>query len=177
MTLAYVFWHWPARAAGYEELLQGFHDALGVPGSVTFRLQRAPWDGAAPQPYEDWYPVDGWAALGELNDLAVGGARRAPHDAAARAAGDGTAGVYRRLREGPPLHAVTHAAWFGKPPGVGYEDFERQLADALRGTEAAVWQRQLVLGPAPEYAVLGTSAAELPWAPMLTEPRTAARGG
>ncbi len=177
MTLAYVFWHWPARAAGYEELLQGFHDALGIAGSVTFRLDRAPWEDAAPQPYEDWYPVDGWAALGELNDLAVSGARRGPHDAAARAAGAGTAGVYRRIREGPPLAGVEHAAWFGKPSGVAYEVFDRQIEEALRGTEATVWQRQLVLGPAPEYAVLGTSVAELPWAAMLTEPCAVARGG
>ena len=170
MSLAYVFWHWPARSAGYDRRLAAFHAALGMPGTVAYRLERAPWDGAAPAPYEDWYPVAGWAALGELNERAVSGARRAPHDAVAERADAGTGAVYGLLRAGPDPHAVRFAAWFGKPSGASYEAFGEAIASALGGREAAVWQRQLVLGPAPEYAVLAASPLELPWPAVGTAP-------
>ena len=91
MSLAYLFWHWPAAGtdrAAYEEGLARFHRALGLPGSRTMRLARAPYPGAAPDPYEDAYPVRDWAELGALNERAVTGARKPPHDAAAAHAGE-----------------------------------------------------------------------------------------
>ena len=180
MTLAYVFWHWPrtrepgdSRVTGgpakpvrgakppYLERMQAFHDALARPGTATFALERAPWAaGDDPAPFEDWYPVADWAALGELNDLVVTGARRAPHDAVAALSRAGSGAVYKRLAEGPPLAQVRFAAWLdARPDAAG---------------DAWVWQRQLVLGPAPEYAVLAASPVPVPAGAVLTGPRPVA---
>ena len=108
--LAYVFWHWrrpQVPAASYETLQRGFHAALAAappPGflrSSTLSIAGAPWAAGGGEAYEDWYLVDGTAALDPLNDAAVTASRRQPHDAAAAAAAGGTAGLYRlRLGHG-----------------------------------------------------------------------------
>lgn len=159
MTLAYVFWHWPAQREGYEERMQAFHTALARPGTATFKLERAPFDDVE-APYEDWYPVDDWAAIGELNDFAVSGARKAPHDVVAGMARKGSGAVFRLVEGQLALRDVQFAAWSAKPP------------ECPAG--AAVWQRQLVLGPAPEYAVFGASPVEAPAGAVLTRPRLVA---
>ena len=71
--------------------------------------------------------------------------RRAEHDAAAALAGEGWGGVYALVRGAAEIPAA--ASWRHKPRG---HDLETVLADA---GEAAVWQRQMVLGPAPELCV------------------------
>jgi hypothetical protein len=161
--LAYVFWHLPGHAiAGYEERLRAFHDSLrGELGrSTTFALPAVPWLGGAPG-YEDWYLVDDFAALGRLNEVAVTGARKAPHDAAAAAARAGIAGVMGHVA-GPRLpERPGWSAWLGKPAGTAYEDWHAELAGAIG--DASAWQRQMVLGPASEYCVLAASERELPW--------------
>lgn len=150
--LAYVFWHRPARGAhDYEARLTAFHDVIGV-DSTWFRVSGLPWmDGDG---YEDWYLVDDWAALGALNERAISGSRRAAHDAAAASATFGVAGVYA-LRRGPAdLQGVTFAAWRSKPAGVPYEEFEATLPGRC------VWQRQMTLGPTPEYVLLDAEALD-----------------
>ncbi len=158
--LAYVFWHWPAAAvdpARYAEALAAFHRSLaaaappGMRGSRVFEIEGAPWVPAG-RAYEDWYLVDDFAALGALNDAAVSGARREPHDGAARLTGGGQGGVYRlltSLRE-PALPRTT---WCAKPAAEPYPAYLARLPDG------EVWQRQLVLGPAPEFCVIGTDVA------------------
>lgn len=171
MQLAYVFWHWPADGAdrqAYEERMRAFHAALGLDGSRTYRLDRAPWDGRPPEPYEDWYPVEGWPQLGALNERAVSGARKASHDAAATGAGEGAGGVYRLVRDG--TEEVVAAHWLAKPAGATYDAFVPELLERAGG--AAVWQRQMVLGPAPEFVVLGAQALDLPWPATVTAPRS-----
>jgi hypothetical protein len=159
VTLAYVFWHWPAQPDGYEERMQAFHTALQRPGSATFRLVRAPFDDTEP-PYEDWYPVSDWADVGRLNDEAISGPRKPPHDAVAHASRRGAGAIYRLVAGDLALQDVAFAAWSAtRPP-------ERP--------GAAIWQRQLVLGPAPEYAVLAGSPVEVPDAALLTRPRRVA---
>jgi hypothetical protein len=166
--LAYVFWHRPAAgAAGYEERLAGFHAVLREAAppwlgpTATFGLDSVPWLGGAPG-YEDWYLVDDFAALGELNAAAVSGARRVPHDAAAALAGAGVAGVMGHLA-GPPLPpAAGWAGWLSKPEGMAYGAFHAALAEAL-GDGAAAWQRQMTLGPATEFCVLAPAPLALPW--------------
>jgi hypothetical protein len=145
-VLAYVFWHSASGdVAAYEERLRAFHDVIGVP-SAWFRVSGLPWipggDG-----YEDWYLVEDWAALGALQDRAVSGARRELHDAAAAGTAWGTAGLYALRRGEPILRTVRFAAWRSKPAGLGYACFEPSLPGA------AVWQRQMTLGPSPEYAL------------------------
>lgn len=155
--LAYVFWHWPrpdADARRYADALVAFHHALAADPPAGFRGSRiravsgAPWAQAAGT-LEDWYLVDDWAALGALEQAAVAGRRMEPHDRVARLALGGTGGVYGRLREGPSdvPGAVT---WFGKPAGVPYPRF----LDGVPPGE--LWQRRLVLGPAPEFCLAGS---------------------
>ena len=166
--LAYVFWHLPAAgAADYEARLAAFHAALrgaGVPWlgpTATYALESVPWLGGAAG-YEDWYLVDDFAALGALNHAAVSGARRDPHDAAAALAGTGAGGVLGHVA-GPWLPpAAGWAAWLAKPDGMAYETFHAALAAAV-ADGAAVWQRQMVLGPAPEFCVLAAAPQALPW--------------
>jgi hypothetical protein len=171
-VLAYLFWHRPATPAadGYESGLVAFHDALrahpptGFRSSRTFRLDAAPWLPGEGTPYEDWYVVDSWTALGTLNLGAVSGARSAPHDAVARLAREGAGGVYAPVHgEEPQPGAV---AWLAKPAGTSYVEFHAALAG--RG---AVWQRQMVLGTAAEYVIEGP-ADSLPW-PALAVQREA----
>jgi hypothetical protein len=150
--LAYVFWHRAAPGTeSYEARLVAFHEALrahpptGFRSSRAFRLDRAPWlDGERP-PYEDWYLVESWAALGTLNTAAVSGARALPHDAVAALAREGQGGVYAPVHGAEPV--AGEVSWLPKPPGMSYVEFHAQLA----GRPA--WQRQMTLGPAPEYVV------------------------
>jgi hypothetical protein len=153
--LAYLFWHWPAPAVGRDVYVQGlvaFHRALraapppGFRGSRVLEIEGAPWVPAEAA-YEDWYLVDDFAALGALNEAAITAARQAPHDAVARLAGGGTGGVYRQLSTGGGVPEIVH--WVSKPSGERYAAFQARLP------AAEVWQRQLVLGPAPEFCVLG----------------------
>lgn len=140
--LAYVFWHRPAAgqdAQRYESALRAFHASL-VTASLTYRLDpgAAPWlpgDGPA---YEDWYLVADWAALGTLNATAVDAEHKAPHDAVAHRSGPGAGTVLKHV-DGAQDARATAVRWSAEPPHPG---------------EGAVWQRQLVLGPQPEWCVL-----------------------
>ena len=157
--LAYVFWHRATGAADeYEAALAAFHRALasdrppGFQRSAAFAVGRVPWlpgDGPA---YEDWYLVADWAALGTLNTGAVSGPRQSPHDAVAAHAGNGAGAIYAPLgHDGPPAGGT--ATWAPKPADVSYADWHATLP-------GPAWQRQMVLGPAPEYVVLGDGPRE-----------------
>ena len=168
MSLAYVFWHRPRKAVpaeDYEAYLEAFHEVVGVESWFS-RLARTPWLDE-PGWYEDWYLVDDWAALGTLNETAVRGTREVPHGRAAAAAADGIAGIYA-LRLGVPAKPGW-AGWLHKPRELAYERFESELR-AAAGETASLWQRQMTLGPTPEYAVLAPSAVELPWPAVETHP-------
>ena len=164
--LAYVFWHRSGgdEVAAYEARLTAFHAALGEHpppgflGSAALRVQEAPWlpgDGPA---YEDWYAVEGWAALGALNEAAVRGARAQPHDAVAARAREGAGGIYG-LVDGPPELGAARTSWLAKPAGADRDAFQAQLA----GPGRSLWVRQMVLGPAPEYAVRSGAPVALPY--------------
>jgi hypothetical protein len=154
-VLAYVFWHAPAAGsdgAAYEDALRGFHAVLrddppdGFVRSAALRVTGAPWlpGGAG---YEDWYLVEGFTDLGQLNEAAVTGRRRAPHDDVAVRSAYGAGGVYA-LWAGSPDPPSGLTAWCAKAAGTSYE----ALGAALPGT---TWLRQLVLGPAPELCLPG----------------------
>jgi hypothetical protein len=166
VTLAYVFWHRPRAGVvpeDYEAALEAFHAVVGVPSWFS-RLARTPWLDE-PGWYEDWYLVDDWAALGTLNETAVRGAREAPHNRAAAAAADGIAGIYA-LRFGAPAEPGW-AAWVHKPRELAYPAFESDVR-AAAGEGASLWQRQMTLGPTPEFAVLAAGPVELPWPAVQT---------
>jgi hypothetical protein len=161
-VLAYVFWHRPASGVdrdAYETRLAAFHAALaaappaGFRRSVALRVGGAPW--LAGEGYEDWYLLDGSATLDRLNEAAVSGSRRSPHDTVAGLAGEGSGGLYRNVAGTEGLDEPT-AQWFAKPAGTSYD----ALMDGFRDlTGSGVWQRQMTLGPTPEYCLRGPGAA------------------
>jgi hypothetical protein len=155
--LAYFFWHWPAATDAYERDLIAFHRTLaadpppGFLGSSVARLPAALWlpEGGG---YEDRYLLADFAALGALNEAAVSGQRRAPHDAVAARAAGGAGGLYR-LRAGRADGIFRpYRAWTAKPAGTSYAEFDEFLRPLV--TEGTlVWQRQLTLGPTPEFCI------------------------
>jgi hypothetical protein len=172
--LAYVFWHGPAGGADvgeYERAQIAFQRSLarkppfGFRGSAVFRVGSLPWSrsdreqlGADPMAYEDWYLIDDFAALGVLNEAAVGRGHRTSHDRAARAMGSGTAGLYR-LIEGTTASAqgigrCAHVTWVKPEKGRRQSEIATMLGDGLDDAGGTLWQRQLVLGPAPEFCLL-----------------------
>lgn len=168
--LAYVFWHWrrPEVSAGdYEAAQRRVHAALAAVPPPGFRrsyclgISKAAWAHGGADAYEDWYLLDGSAALDPLNAAAVSASRQGPHDAAAALAGGGTAGLYSaRLGavEAPP----SVASWFAKPAGMSYPDLFAELAPVVRATGATLWGRQMTLGPAQEFCVHASAPASLP---------------
>jgi hypothetical protein len=168
--LAYVFWHWrrpDVPAADYERLQRSFHAALaqspppGFVGSHSAAITGAPWAAAGGAAYEDWYLVDGSADLDPLNDAAISAPRRGPHDAAAAVAAGGAAGLYR-LRAGEPPADPGAAAWFAKPAGMSYAALYEALEALARSTPAALWGRQMVLGPTPEFCLQSETPVRMP---------------
>ena len=162
-VLAYVFWHAPAPGgdvAAYERALVAFHRVLqddppaGFSRSVALRVGGAPWlpGGAG---YEDWYLVSGFGDLETLNEAAVAGRRREPHDVVAGRSDHGAGGVYAGWVGAPEVPAGT-ASWFTKSPGTSYEELRSLLS--VPGAGGSTWQRQLVLGPAPEFCLLDRPA-------------------
>lgn len=156
--LAYLFWHSPAQSIGasdYEALLATFHARLRDAPPPGFRESVAFAAGYSDRyAYEDWYLVDDWNALGVLNEAAVDHVRRPEHDPVARQAATGAGGVYA-LRAGElPVGGAGAAEWSAKPLGRPYPDWESGLTEGRDPAAFALWQRQLVLGPAPEYCLL-----------------------
>ena len=155
--LAYLFWHRPRAEmdeAAYEEAQRRFHAALARE-SACFQLDELPFDSRPG--YEDWYLVEDWEALGELNQAAVDAVHRPTHDRAAADAAAGWGGLYSLVRG--PSEIPEGAEWHDKPRLIPTETF---LADL---PETTIWRRQLVLGPAPEFCVAarGVGSRERIW--------------
>lgn len=130
----------------------------------------APW--LSGEGYEDWYLVEGSAALDPLNEAAVGPALHEAHDAAAALTGEACAGLYR-LAAGTGGLEGGSALWLGKPRATSYAAFYELLAPSSGAPGAGLWRRQLVLGPTPEFCLRGAAAVELPAA---LEPAVAVAG-
>jgi hypothetical protein len=156
-VLAYLFWHGPppdATVESYEAALAAFHRTLGqhapagFRGSAAFRVDGTTWAGD----YEDWYLVEDWSALGELNEAAVTAPRRDPHDAVAGLSAKGAGGVYSLVAGRGEPERARWAVWLHKPRGEPGTDFVSRITP-LAGDHGGVWQRQLVLGPGREFCV------------------------
>ena len=169
--LAYLFWHWPrpqVEVARYEAGMLAFHRSLaadapsGFRRSLTVRVGPAPWLQGETQGYEDWYVVADSAALDPLNAAAVSGGRRGPHDGVAYAAAGGSGGLYRWQWGALDLAEAGSATWLGKPDGVSYADFGARLRGWVGERPVALWQRQMVLGPAREFCLLSCEELSLP---------------
>jgi hypothetical protein len=127
--------------SAYEDAQRSFHALLETP-SATFRLAELPFRGGGGG-YEDWYLIDDWQALGELNAAAVDAVRGGEHDRAAALAADGWGSVYSLVRG--PAAIPNGVDWLDKPR----DESPRAFLDSL--PHESVWRRQLVLGPAAEF--------------------------
>lgn len=170
--IAYVFWHSPRPEVSietYEKAHRGFLESLagtpptGLRRATVFRVDSAPWLLSKTQVFEDWYLLDGSEALDVLNDAAIAGRTGAAHDQTAPMAANGTAGLYR-LRLGtvaptPPAHAY----WFAKPEGMNYSAFFKSLEHLCDRPGTALWGRQMVLGPTPEFCLQSAELVEAPY--------------
>jgi hypothetical protein len=172
--LAYVFWHWrrpQVSAAAYEALQRRFHSALaaapplGFQRSCSLAIAGAPWAAGGSEAYEDWYLVEDSGALDALNAAAVSASRQVPHDDAAAAAGGGTAGLYR-IRLGSAGGLPRSAIWFSKPTGMSYGELFTALEPVVQAERAALWGRQMTLGPALEFCLHAPRPVSLP-APLV----------
>lgn len=180
--LAYVFWHWPAPTVHVDEYtarLGAYHAALrahspaGFTSSAAFALPALPWHSPemppAPPYFEDWYLVQDFATLGALNEAAVSGPRQPSHDLIASEAAGGAGGIYGlRLGRTDPI-GVRFATWFGKPASMTYAALFDLLAPLVGEHGGALWQRQMVLGPASEFCWQSPALVSLP-APMSVHP-------
>lgn len=173
--LAYVFWHRPRPEVDrdrYEAAVVDYHRVLGsealdgVHGSASYRVDAVPWlgEGAC---YEDWYRLEGSYAIDILDLAAVSGRLTEPHRAVASLCGEMTAGLYE-LRLGEPAGGGT-AAWFRKAAGETYDELYARLAG-----KGALWRRRMVLGPTPEFCLVGPLAAEIPDAAVVRRERLVA---
>jgi hypothetical protein len=165
-VLAYVFWHRPAPGVAetdYETALRRFQRSLaarppaGFRSASTLRAASLPWLAGEEQGYEDWYLVDDFAALGVLNAAAVARGHLTAHDGAARLAGPGTGAVYRLLEGRSTPADARVAVWIDKPRGAPLPVLGGLLGDGMDAARAALWQRQMALGPAPEYCMLAVA--------------------
>lgn len=78
--LAYVFWHWKAagiESESYEDRVRSFHSSLAASRpalfirSLSFAEAGAPWVPDTRPAFEDWYLVEGSAALDETDAVSV----------------------------------------------------------------------------------------------------------
>jgi hypothetical protein len=170
-SLAYVFWHWPRGGVSpeaYEEKLASFQRTLSssrVPGlleALSFRVGSLPWVPADGPAYEDWYVVKDFSALDALNEGAVRGNARNPHDLIAKDYLKGAGGVLRLISGSVSLRDARSATWIEKPIGPSYQSYYDDVAGVVGEKESSLWRRQLVLGPSPQFCVHSEDAIEFP---------------
>jgi hypothetical protein len=165
--LAYFFWHTvaPEDEAAYEAGLAAYHRGLaaeapaGFAGSASYRLRPLPWL-AAEKGYEDVYLLAGSWAIDILNAVAVRGRLAAPHQEVARRTRRSAGGLYAHAGGVADLAQRRRLLWFDRARGTAWTPLA-SLAAAIPG--AGLWRRQMVLSPAPEFAlILPQDAPALP---------------
>jgi hypothetical protein len=161
-VLAYVFWHaapGSSATAEYERRLLHFGDTLakervpGLLGNASYAIGPTPWLGEPG--YEDWAWLEGSWALDGLNERAVSGEVHQPHDAIAQMTKHGGFGaLYYPVAGQPDIAADSKALWLSRPRGINWRDV---MPAIVKSANSMVWvcRRQMVLGPSPEFAIIG----------------------
>ncbi|MGD0638273.1 MAG: hypothetical protein ABSA72_09590 [Nitrososphaerales archaeon] len=161
-SLAYVFWHWPrpeVPADAYEAKIRSFLGSLNsakpsgfIEGS-SFRVDGLPWGPQGRSLYEDWYVVENFTALEALNEAAIGGGSRDPHDSIAKDYMKGAGAIFKTISGSLKLRDSRYVTWIEKPIGPSYRAYYDELAKAVGDRRTDLWRRQMVLGPSPQFCV------------------------
>jgi hypothetical protein len=157
--LAYIFWHRPfARVdrGGYENALLSFQRDLvaqpspGLIAAASFRIEPVPWLSSQAG-YEDWYLLEGSWAMDPLNSFAIAGRSHASHDGVAAQSDEGRGGLYAHAGGEVSASPQSSVYWLSRPRGIHWQ---AALAPVrAECPQAVLWRRQMVLAPAPEFAV------------------------
>jgi hypothetical protein len=166
--LAYVFWHAVADGIAtdeYEKTLLYFGRALasakipGLLGNASYAINQTPWLGEPG--YEDWAWLESSASLDTLNERAVAGAMEQPHSAVAQMTKHGGfGGLYCLVAGNHKIPVDSKVMWLSRPRGINWREITPTIMQSAN-SEVAVWRRQMVLGPAAEFAVIGPSDLSL----------------
>jgi hypothetical protein len=155
-------------SGGSDPVSCGPGPVSGGPGPVSGEPGADSGDAGPVCGYEDWYLVDGWSAVGVLEEAAVARGHQSSHAAVAAMTGVTTGAIYRLIEGLPRLERAPLAVWVKRSPGHAPVTIEDLLADGIEGDAAGLWRRCLGLGPAPEYCLLaaqppaGVSPSRLP---------------
>lgn len=175
---AYIFWHardeaYPAEE--YEGRLEDFHRALskrgfkGFRGSLAFKIGPTPWLPAGG--YEDWYVVEGLSVLEALNQAIGEPELGRLHSLIARMASEGKGTIIAPRTPKPRRPTAAKATWLSKPRHIGYQEFYSEIEPLAQRRGATLWRRQLALGPAPEFLLLGEADPPERFSPIRMERR------
>jgi hypothetical protein len=157
LVLAYIFWHRPylqIEEGTYEEPIVRFHSELGSHpppgflGASSFAISAVPRLGGE-RGYEDWCLLEGSWAMDPLNGFAVTGPRQPSHDHVAAQMAEGAGGLYTYAGGEILRTPQSTVYWLTRPRGIHWQ---ADIAP-LRDRWPVVWRRQMVLGPAAEFAV------------------------
>ncbi|MDX1740886.1 MAG: hypothetical protein R3178_06315 [Rhodothermales bacterium] len=177
--IAYVFWHTPrssVEGSDYEQGLEAFHSVLagrppgGYCSSLSLRVGRLPWMGDATS-FEDWYLVDDFAALGELNDRAAADHHAATHDHVADYSDWGTGSIFA-LESGTAGLVPPIMYWLNRPEDMKTAAFLAEMRSWVEGEQAVLWRRQLSLGPSTEYCIHAPRKLALPFPALEVVPQS-----
>jgi hypothetical protein len=168
--LAYIFWHRPQPQIDqkrYEDAIVRFQSDLagnpppGFIGAWSHRIERAAWLDGQPG-YEDWCLLEGSWAMDPLNAFAVTGPRQPSHDQVAALSADGYGGLYAHAGGEIVQSPQSTVYWLSRPRGIQWQAAIAPLR--AKCPQAVIWRRQMVLGPATEFAVEvpGDAAIEVP---------------
>jgi len=168
---AYVFWHWPRPEISrdsYETKLTAFLHALsseepaGLVEALSFRVEALPWFPQRGNLYEDWYIVDNFAAIATLNETAIGGGARGPHDSIAKDYMKGAGAIFKSIKGDIRVRDARLAIWIEKGIGQPYQSYYDEVAKSVGDRKADLWRRQMVLGPSPQFCIHSEEVLEIP---------------